>query len=54
VGLYLAPEAIKALRSDIRRERAARRKDWQGAWIWVSGFTGLVGVLTGLIAVWKK
>jgi hypothetical protein len=53
-GLCLTPGAIKALRSDIRKERAERRQDWQGALVWVSGLTGLVGVMTGLIAVWKK
>ena len=53
-GQHLSLKAISELRVAIRKERADRRQDWQGALFWLSGLTGIIGVITGLVAVLKK
>lgn len=53
-GRYLTNEAMKELRAEIRKERAEKRQDWQGALFWISGLTGIIGAITGLVAVLKK
>ncbi len=47
----LSPLGMKELRAEIRKERSERRQDWQGGLFWL---TGLIGAITGLVAVWKK
>lgn len=51
---YLNRAAIRELRSDIRKERAESRQDWQFWLTSLTVLTGLVGAATGLIAVWRK
>ncbi len=51
---YLSRAAIRELRSDIRKERAESRQDWQFWLTALTVLTGLVGAATGLIAVWRK
>jgi hypothetical protein len=51
---YLNRAAIRELRSDIRKERAESRQDWQFWLTSLAVLTGLVGAATGLIAVWRK
>ena len=51
-GLYhLTPQALHDLRATIRAERKARREEWT---IWLAGFTGVIGAISGLIAIIKK
>ena len=48
-GLYrLSDQAIARLRSDIRRERKERHEH---ALMWLAALTGIIGALTGLVAV---
>ena len=51
-GLYhLTPEALHDLRAAIRAEKKARREEWT---IWLAGLTGLIGAISGLVAIIKK
>lgn len=50
-GWYLTNEGVARLRDEIRKERRARQ-DSRAHWVvWVSALTGVIGALTGLIAV---
>lgn len=49
----LTVAGIRSLRDEIRRERAARHESWARLVVWVSALTGIVGAITGLIAVLK-
>jgi hypothetical protein len=52
-GWYLTPEAIYALRSEIRAERKARRDEWL-AWIPMLALAvSIISALTALVVVWK-
>ena len=52
LGLYLLTrQGMATLRSTIRAERKERR---EAKMIWIAAITGILGVLTGLIAVWKS
>lgn len=52
-GWYLTPEAIYALRAEIRAERKARRDEWL-AWIpMLALVVSIVSALTALVVVWK-
>jgi len=48
---HLRPEALHELRSSIRAEQKARREEWT---IWLAALTGIIGALSGLIAIIKK
>ncbi len=48
---YLTSEGLSKLRSSIRAERRERR---DAAAFWIAVLTGLIGALTGLIAVWRR
>lgn len=55
---YLTPHGISAVRQAIRTEREERRKV---VLVWVPAITaiitalaGLIGILTGLVAVWRR
>ena len=47
----LTRTAMSTLRSKIRIERKERR---ESSMLWIAALTGVLGVLTGLIAVWKS
>lgn len=47
----LTRKGMATLRSTIRAERKERR---EAKMIWVAAITGILGTLTGLIAVWKS
>lgn len=48
---YLTTRGIASLREDIRRELKARHEARSHWIIWLSAFTGLVGAITGLVAL---
>lgn len=48
---HLTQEALHDLRSAIRAEKKARREGWM---VWLAAFIGLIGALSGLIAIIKK
>ena len=47
----LSRTSMMEVRSAIRKERKERR---EGAILWLTAFTGIIGALTGLIAVWSS
>lgn len=50
-GWYLTNRGISSLREEIRREQKARH-EIRAQWIvWVTALTGLVGTITGLVAL---
>ena len=49
--LLLTRLAMVELRAAIREEKSARR---EGAMTWMAAATGIIGALTGLIAVWRN
>jgi hypothetical protein len=49
---YLTTKGIAVLRSAIRAERRARWEDRGHMLAWITAITGLIGTLTGLVAVW--
>ena len=52
-GWYLAPEAMDALRAEIRAERKARRDEWV-AWIPLLALAvSIISALTALVVVWR-
>jgi hypothetical protein len=53
-GWYLTPDAIYALRAEIRAERKARRDEWL-AWIPLLALAvSIISALTALMVVWKR
>ena len=48
---YLTTRGIAALREEIRREVKARHEARSHWVVWLSAFTGLVGAITGLVAL---
>jgi hypothetical protein len=53
-GWYLTPEALHALRDEIRAERKARRDEWL-AWIPLLALVvSVISALTALVVVWKS
>lgn len=48
---YISLEAANRLESAIRKKQAERRQALQ---FWLAGTTGIIGALTGLVAVIKK
>lgn len=53
-GWYLTPEAMQALRAEIRAERKARRDEWL-AWIPLFAVVvSIISALTALVVVWKN
>jgi hypothetical protein len=53
-GWYLTPEAMNALRAEIRAERKARRDEWL-AWIPLLALVvSIVSALTALVVVWNN
>jgi len=52
-GWFLTPEAMDALRAEIRGERKARRDEWL-AWISLLALVvSIISALTALVVVWK-
>ena len=52
-GWYLTPEAMDALRAEIRAERKARRDEWL-AWIPLLALAvSIISALTALVVVWR-
>lgn len=49
--IRLTRSSMAALRSRIRTERKERR---ESAMLWIAALTGVLGALTGLLAVWKS
>lgn len=52
-GWYLTPEALHALRAEIRAERKARRDEWLAWMPLLALLVALLSVLTALLVVWK-
>ena len=52
--LYLTDAGIKAIREEIRRELKARHEGRTQLVVWMSALTGVIGAITGLIAVWAQ
>lgn len=50
-GRHLNTKGVALLRQTLRQEAHERSK---GAMAWMAALTGLVGAMTGLIAVWPK
>lgn len=50
-GWYLTTKGVAALREEIRKELKARHETRSHWLIWVSALTGLIGALTGLVAL---
>ena len=48
---HLTPQALHDLRATIRAEQKARREGWT---VWLALGTGIIGALSGLIAIIKK
>jgi hypothetical protein len=53
-GLYLSVTGIRDLREEIRRELKARHEHHAQLVVWLSAITGIIGAITGLIAVAQK
>lgn len=53
-SLYLSRLGILKLREDIRKEERWRLEVRANRVVWLSAITGILGALTGLVAVWLK
>lgn len=53
-GWYLTNNGISALRKEIRGEIKARHESRSKWVVWVSALTGVIGAITGLVAVLSK
>ena len=53
-SLYLTPDGISKLREDIRKEERWRLEVRAQKVVWLSAITGILGALTGLLAVWLR
>jgi len=52
-GWYLTPEAMDALRAEIRAERKARRDEWLAWTPLLVLVVSMISALTALVVVWK-
>lgn len=53
-GRYLTREGLAVVRAEIRSERRARHED-RAQWVqWLTALAGVIGALTGLVAVLTK
>ncbi|MNL14868.1 hypothetical protein D3C87_1358290 [compost metagenome] len=48
---YLTPAGLKVVRDAVREEQKHRREFWG---FWITSFTGLGGVIIGVLSVWPK
>lgn len=48
---YLLPAGLKVVREAVREERKHRREFWG---FWIASFTGLGGVIIGVLSLWPK
>ncbi|WP_212810922.1 hypothetical protein [Pseudomonas sp. Ost2] len=48
---YLLPPGLKVVRDAVREERKHRREFWG---FWITSFTGLGGVIIGVLSLWPK
>ncbi|MCU1090444.1 hypothetical protein JAK58_02810 [Stenotrophomonas maltophilia] len=53
-GWYLTNAGILSLREEIRKEQKARHEGRAQLIVWLSAITGIVGAITGLVAVLQK
>ena len=53
-GWYLTLSGIRALREEIRHELKARHEHRVQIVVWLSAITGIIGAITGLVAVVQK
>ena len=53
-SLYLSPDGISKLREDIRKEERWRVEVRAQKVVWLSAITGILGALTGRLAVWLR
>lgn len=53
-GLYLTVNGIRELREEIRHELKARHEHRAQFVVWLSAITGIIGAVTGLVAVLQK
>ena len=51
---YLTTRGVSALREEVRRELKARGESRSHWVVWLSAFTGLIGAITGLVALLMK
>ena len=51
---HLTARGVSALREEVRKELKARRESRSHWVVWLSAFTGLVGAITGLVALLMK
>lgn len=53
-GLHLTDSGISRLREDIRKEQRARHESRAQLTVWLSALTGILGAITGLVAISQK
>lgn len=53
-GWYLTDAGIRSLREEIRKEQKARHEGRAQLTVWLSTITGIVGAITGLVAILQK
>ena len=53
-GKHLTSLGVKELRSDIRKERVERLQSLQAFLFWIPSLIGLIGAITGLVAILHK
>ncbi|MHB1731667.1 MAG: hypothetical protein ACYCVG_12080 [Leptospirillum sp.] len=54
IPYYLTPLGISKIRDDIRKEERWRLEVRASRVVWLSAIIGILGALTGLVAVWLK
>lgn len=53
-GWHLTDVGIRALREEIRKEQKARNESRAQLTVWLSAITGVIGAITGLVAIVQK
>jgi len=53
-GRYLTVTGFREVRSEIRQEQKSRHEQWAHLVVWISAVTGVIGAITGLVAVLQK
>ena len=53
-GWYLTVSGIREVRAEIRQEQKSRHDQRAHLVVWISAITGVIGAITGLVAVLQK
>ena len=53
-GWYLTVGGIREVRAEIRQEQKSRHEQRAHLVVWISAITGVIGAITGLVAVLQK